>query len=88
MQLALVDLKGNSYVINHILNSQISFRLISQIIKMASPNFLKPWQLQTVMSYAETQYHSNDFQFITIMADVLTVVKMQIKLWKDERIKY
>lgn len=39
------------------------------------------------MSYAETQYHSNDFQFITIMADVLTVVKMQIKFWKDERLK-
>ena len=39
------------------------------------------------MSYAETQYHSNDYQFITIMADVLTVVKLQIKLWKDDRIK-
>ena len=54
---------------------------------MQSPNFLKPWQLQTVMSYAETQYHSNDYQFITIMADVLMVVKLQIKLWKDDRIK-
>ena len=39
------------------------------------------------MSYAETQYHSNDYQFITIMADVLMVVKLQIKLWKDDRIK-
>jgi len=62
MQLALMDLKGGqSCVISHILNSKISFRLISQIIKMSTPNFLKPWQLQTVMSYAEMQYHSNDF---------------------------
>jgi hypothetical protein len=76
LQLALVDLKGQSCVVNHILNSNMSFKLISQIIKMSSPNFLKPYQLQTVMSYAETQYHSNDYQFITIMADVLTVVKM------------
>ena len=54
---------------------------------MSSPNFLKPYQLQTVMSYAETQYHSNDYQFLTIMGDVLGVVKAQIQNWKEERLK-
>jgi hypothetical protein len=62
-------------LIQFILQSQVSFRTIQAIIKMSSPNFLKPYQLQTVMSYAETQYHSNDYQFLTVMGDVLSVVK-------------
>ena len=50
----------NNAVINHIFNSNCSFKLIQQIIKMKSPNFLKPYQLSTVMSYIERCYHSND----------------------------
>lgn len=42
---------------------------------MASVNFLKSYQLQTVMCYAEIRYHSNDFQFMQIMSDVLNVTK-------------
>lgn len=54
---------------------------------MKSPNFLKPFQLSTVMSYIEHCYHSNDEQFRAIMVDVLTLAKLQVKLWKDERVK-
>lgn len=80
MQLCLVDIasgKNAQYrvtsdsfignqnaVIKHILDSNISFRLINRVIRMNSESYLKPWQLQTVMCYAELKYHSNDYQFM------------------------
>ena len=39
------------------------------------------------MCYAELQYHSNDYTFMQIMSDVLSVSKKQIRFWKDERIQ-
>ena len=66
MQLALVDIasglnsayeikndnQNKNSTIYHIIDSQVSFKLVSQVIKMESANFLKPFQLQTVMLYA------------------------------------
>lgn len=43
---------------------------------MKVPNFLKPFQLSTVMSYIEFCYHSNDDQFRAIMVDVLALAKV------------
>ena len=54
---------------------------------MVTPNFLKPFQLQSVMSYIELEYHSNDDRFRSIMVDVLSLAKTQVKLWKDERVR-
>jgi hypothetical protein len=68
------------------MSSPKSFKMVVQVIKMTSINYLKPYQLQTVMSFAELQYHSNDYQFMTLMSDVLSVVKSQIKSWKEERL--
>ena len=93
MQLSLVDIansKNSIYskdnrIIEHILDSQISYRLVYRIIRMASVCYLKPYQLQSVMCYAEQKYHSNDFTFMQIMADVLNVTKMQIKQWKEQK---
>jgi hypothetical protein len=39
------------------------------------------------MTYVEISYHSNDFQFLTIMENVLKISKLQISLWKEQRIK-
>jgi len=39
------------------------------------------------MSYAELAYHSNDYTFLQIMGDVLSVAKNQIKIWKEERLE-
>lgn len=71
-------------MIAYILSSNISYKLIYNVIRMTSINFLKPFQLQTVMCYAEIKYHSNDYTFMQIMADVLNVSKMQLKYWKEE----
>ena len=38
------------------------------------------------MSYAELKYHSNDYTFMQIMADVLNVTKIQLKMWKDQKL--
>jgi hypothetical protein len=57
MQLCLVDIatgknskyrvtdenQGQSAIIQHILNSKVSYRLIFSIIRMSSINFLKPF---------------------------------------------
>ena len=98
MQLSLVDIAtgmnkvhkitdggSQNAVITHILNSMVSFRLITRVISMKSVNFLKPFQLQTAMCYAELKYHSNDFTFMQIMAEVLNVAKDQLKRWKEEK---
>jgi hypothetical protein len=99
MQLSLVDIasgKNAKYkisdatsqrnaIIDYILSSAVSFRLIFRVIRMSSINFLKPFQLQTAMCYAELKYHSNDYTFMQIMADVLNVSKMQLKNWKVEK---
>lgn len=77
--------KDRNMAIAHIMESDISFRLIQRIVCMTSVSFLKPWQLSTVMCYAEMKYHSNDYTFMQIMADVLQVAKMQLKVWKDEK---
>jgi len=90
MQLSLVDIASgknalfkmaeggqhSNALIEHILQSNISYRLITRVIGMASVNFLKPFQLQSAMVYAELKYHSNDYTFVQIMADVLNVVKL------------
>ena len=39
------------------------------------------------MSYIEFCYHSNDDQFRAIMVDVLALAKVQVNLWKNERIQ-
>ena len=39
------------------------------------------------MCYAEIRYHSNDFQFMQIMSEVLNVTKSQLKFWKEERLQ-
>lgn len=52
---------------------------------MSSVNWLKPFQLQTAMCYAELKYHSNDFTFMQIMADVLNVTKLQLRAWKEQK---
>ena len=93
MQLSLVDIASgknavysrDNKMIEHILNSSISYRLIYRIIRMTSICYLKPYQLQSVMCYAEQKYHSNDFTFMQIMADVLHVTKMQLKQWKEQK---
>ena len=95
MQLALVDIASkhnecyrallendqikNNETIGHIAGGQKSFRIVTQIIRMKSECFMKPFQLQTIMSYAELLYHSNDFQFLALMKNVLGVVKSQLK---------
>jgi hypothetical protein len=76
---------ATNVTIKYILNSQVSFRLISKVIRMSSHNWLKPFQLQTAMCYAEIKYHSNDYTFMQIMADVLNVTKLQLKAWKDQK---
>jgi len=65
----------NNFMLFYIVESPKSFRLVQDIIRISAPNFLKPYQLSTVMSYAETMFHSNDYQFMALMADVLGVVK-------------
>lgn len=98
MQLSLVDVATGlnsefkmtdesaptNSMIAFILQSKISYKLIFTVIRMTSINFLKPFQLQTAMCYAEIKYHSNDYTFMQIMADVLNVTKMQLKFWKEE----
>ena len=79
-------LKTNNVVIEHIFNSKASFKMVNKVIKMKSTGYLKPFQLSTVMTYVETLYHSNDFVFLRIMAELLNVAKIQIRYWKDQRI--
>ena len=37
------------------------------------------------MCYIELRYHSNDYQFMAVIAEVLKVAMKQIKTWKDEK---
>lgn len=78
-------IKANNSVIEYIFNSKQSFKLVNKIIKMKSSNYLKPFQLSTVMTYVETMYHSNDYVFLRIMAELLNVTKVQIKFWKEKK---
>ena len=39
------------------------------------------------MVWAELRYHSNDYTFVQIMADVLNVVKYQLRQWREEKLK-
>ena len=80
-------IQTNNVVIEHIYNSKSSYKLVNKIIKMKSSNFLKPFQLYTVMTYVETQYHSNDGVFLKIMSELLNIIVLQIRQWKDERAK-
>ena len=80
-------IKTNNVIIEHIYHSKSSFKMVNKIIKMKSTNFLKPFQLSTVMTYVETLYHSNDFVFLRIMAELLNVAKILIRYWKDQRIQ-
>ena len=52
---------------------------------MKSTNYMKPFQLSTVMTYVETMYHSNDYVFLRVMAELLNITKIQIKFWKEQR---
>lgn len=67
-------IETNNAVIEHIYNSKSSYKLVDKIIKMKSSNFLKPFQLYTVMTYVETQYHSNDGVFLKIMSELLNII--------------
>ena len=70
------DVKTNNVIIEHIFNSKQSFKMVDKIIKMKSASYLKPFQLSTVMTYVEALYHSNDFVFLRIMAELLNVAKI------------
>lgn len=37
------------------------------------------------MTYVETMYHSNDYVFLRVMAELLNITKIQIKFWKEQR---
>lgn len=77
------EITTNNVAIEHIFHSKSSFKMVNKIIKMKSTSYLKPFQLSTVMTYVETLYHSNDFVFLRIMAELLNVAKIQIRYWKD-----
>lgn len=78
---------ANNAVIEHIFNSKQSFKMVNKIIKMKSTNYLKPFQLSTVMTYVQTMYHSNDPRFLRIMAELINVTNIQFKFWKEYRHK-
>ena len=80
-------IQTNNVIIEHIYRSKQSFKMVNKIIKMKSANYLKPFQLSTVMTYVEALYHSNDSVFLRIMAELLNVAKIQIRYWKDMRIQ-
>ena len=77
------DISTNNVVIEHIFYSKQSFKMVNKIIKMKSTNYLKPFQLSTVMTYVEALHHSNDYVFLRIMAELLNVAKILIRYWKD-----
>ena len=59
--------------------------MVEKIIKIKSTNYLKPFQLSTVMTYVQAMYHSNDYQFWKILLELLNITKIQIKFWKEQR---
>ena len=69
-------IKANNSAIEYIFNSKQSFKMVNKIIKIKSTNYLKPFQLSTVMTYVQAMYHSNDYQFWKILLELLNITKI------------